>query len=85
MRQVEAVLKHFPEIVLVMTTVGTCDGRNYARINLRLTERSARERSQKELERAIRDALKPIPGIELAVGLRSADLGQPARARTPRR
>ena len=66
--QVEAALKSFPEIALVMTTVGTSDGRNYARVNLRLTERSERERSQKQIERAIRSALKPVPGIELAIG-----------------
>ena len=67
-REVEEVLKRFPEIVLAMTTVGTQDGRNYARVNLRLTDRGARERSQKDLERAIRQALRPIPGIELALG-----------------
>src|SRR5258705_6509522 len=69
MQQIEQALKRFPEISLVMTTVGTNDGRNYARINLRLTERSARDRSQKQIERAIRAALKPIPGIELATGI----------------
>ena len=67
-REVEEVLKRFPEIVLTMTTVGTEDGRNYARVNLRLTDRGTRARSQKELERAIRAALRPIPGIELALG-----------------
>jgi multidrug efflux pump subunit AcrB len=67
-REVELALKQFPEIVLAMTTVGSWDGRNYARVNLKLTERSARGRSQKDLEQAIRTALKPIPGIELAVG-----------------
>jgi multidrug efflux pump subunit AcrB len=68
-REAEAVLKQFPEIVLTMTTVGNAwDGRNYARINLKLTPREARARSQKDLERDIRNALKPIPGIELALG-----------------
>ncbi|HEX5864032.1 MAG TPA: efflux RND transporter permease subunit, partial [Casimicrobiaceae bacterium] len=67
-REVEAVLKRFPEIVLAMTTVGTQDGRNYARVNVKLTGRGERARSQKELERAIRQALRPIPGIELALG-----------------
>jgi len=67
-REVEAVLKQFPEIELAMTTVGSWDGRNYARVNLRLTNRSERARSQKDLEKAIRTALKPIPGIELALG-----------------
>jgi HAE1 family hydrophobic/amphiphilic exporter-1 len=67
-REVEEVLKRFPEVVLAMTTVGTQDGRNYARVNLRLTDRGTRARSQKDLERAIRQALRPIPGIELALG-----------------
>jgi len=67
-REVEEALKRFPEILLTMTTVGTEDGRNYARVNVRLTDRGARARSQKEIEGAIRAALKPIPGIELALG-----------------
>ncbi len=68
-REAEAVLKQFPEILLAMTTVGNAwDGRNYARINLKLTDRDKRARSQKDLERDIRNALKPIPGIELALG-----------------
>ncbi len=66
--EVEAALKAFPEIALTMTTIGTEDGRNYARVNLRLVDRGQRDRSQKEIERAIRAALKPIPGIELALG-----------------
>ncbi len=68
-REAEAALKQFPEIVLAMTTVGNAwDGRNYARINLKLTDRDKRARTQKDLERDIRNALKPIPGIELALG-----------------
>jgi hydrophobe/amphiphile efflux-1 (HAE1) family protein len=67
-RQVEEALKQFPEIKLAMTTVGTSEGRNYARINLRLVDRADRDRTQKELEKAIRKALRPIPGVELTVG-----------------
>ncbi|HEY3180950.1 MAG TPA: efflux RND transporter permease subunit [Casimicrobiaceae bacterium] len=67
-REVEDALKNFPEILLTMTTVGTEEGRNYARVNLKLVDRAARDRSQKELERAIRTALKPIPGIEVSIG-----------------
>jgi multidrug efflux pump subunit AcrB len=67
-REVEAVLKQFPEILLATTTVGSWDGRNYARVDLTLTRRGERARSQKDLERAIRQALRPIPGIELALG-----------------
>jgi hydrophobic/amphiphilic exporter-1 (mainly G- bacteria), HAE1 family len=67
-REVEAVLKQFPEIILAITTVGTEDGRNYARVNMRLTPRGARARTQKDLEKAIRAALRPIPGLEPALG-----------------
>ena len=76
--EAERVLAKFPEIALVMTTVGTEDGRNYARVNLKLVDRSRRSRSQKELERAIRAALKPIPGLATCAGLRLSDLVQPA-------
>ncbi|HET7032007.1 MAG TPA: efflux RND transporter permease subunit [Casimicrobiaceae bacterium] len=67
-QQVEAMLKGVPEIALAMTTIGTEEGRNYARVNLRLVDRKDRKRSQKEIERAIRTQLKPVPGVELAFG-----------------
>ncbi|MEO6928347.1 MAG: efflux RND transporter permease subunit [Casimicrobiaceae bacterium] len=67
-RQVEEVLKGFPEIDLAMTTVGTEDGRNYSRVNLRLVDRSKRQRKQVEIENAIRKAVLPIAGLELALG-----------------
>jgi hydrophobe/amphiphile efflux-1 (HAE1) family protein len=67
-KQVEEVLKAFPEIDLAMTNVGTDDGRNYARINLRLVDRAARKRTQQQLEIAIRQAVLPIAGIELSLG-----------------
>jgi len=67
-QQVEAALKGFADIALVMTTVGTDQGRNYARVNLKLADRKDRSRTQKEIERALRAELKPIPGIELAFG-----------------
>jgi hydrophobe/amphiphile efflux-1 (HAE1) family protein len=67
-RQVEAALKAVPEIALTMTTIGTDEGRNYARVNLKLVDRAHRTRSQKQIEQAIRKELKPIPGIELALG-----------------
>jgi hydrophobe/amphiphile efflux-1 (HAE1) family protein len=67
-KQVEALLKAFPEIDLAMTTVGTEDGRNYARVNLRLVDRAKRHRTQQQLELAIRDVIVPIAGVELALG-----------------
>ncbi len=67
-RQVEEALRAFPEIRLAMSTVGTDEGRNYARVNLRLVDREQRARSQKTLEREIRKTLAPIAGIELTLG-----------------
>jgi hydrophobe/amphiphile efflux-1 (HAE1) family protein len=67
-RQVEAALKSIPEVALTMTTIGTEEGRNYARVNLKLVDRSKRTRTQKDIEQAIRKEVKPIPGVELALG-----------------
>ena len=67
-RQVEAALQAFPEVKLAMTQVGTEEGRNYARINLKLKDRTLRKRTQKEVENAIRAAIRPIPGIEATFG-----------------
>ncbi len=68
-RQVEDALKAFPEIAITDTNVGTDDGKNYARINLKLADRKVKaRRSQKELEQAIRAKLATIAGIELSVG-----------------
>src|SRR5262249_48792145 len=66
-REVEEALKQFHEVELTMTTVGTEDGRNYARVNLKLVDRGNRKRSQKALEAPIRDFWRPIPGVDLAI------------------
>ncbi|NEX61709.1 efflux RND transporter permease subunit [Noviherbaspirillum galbum] len=68
-RQVEEALKEFSEIEVISSTVGTDDGRNYAEVNLRLTDaRKSHRRPQKEIEKAIRERLATIPGVELSVG-----------------
>ena len=68
-RQVEDALKSFPEIAIADTNVGTDDGKNYSRINLKLVDRKVTpRRSQKDLEQAIRAKLTTIAGIELSVG-----------------
>ena len=48
-QQVEAMLKDVPEVALAMTTIGTDEGRNYARVNLRLVDKDKRTRSQKQI------------------------------------
>ncbi|MEC5159713.1 efflux RND transporter permease subunit [Janthinobacterium sp. CG_S6] len=68
-RQVEAALRAFPEIDSVIATVGTEDGRNTARVDLKLSDVNAtRRRPQKALEALIRARLLPVAGITLSVG-----------------
>ncbi|MFZ6675511.1 efflux RND transporter permease subunit [Undibacterium sp. Xuan67W] len=67
--QVEAILKEIPEIVTMNTSVGVEGERNAAQINLKLTQpRISPRKPQKEIESAIRQRLKSVPGIELGVG-----------------
>ncbi len=74
LRQVEDVVKALPEVRMVSTNVGeganNAGGRNQASLNIQLVKPNERRRSQKELEGVIRTALKPIPGIDVALGQR---------------
>ena len=70
LRQVEEVMRTFPEIRMVSTTVGdTGNGsRNSATLSIQLTKPHERQRSQSQLEKALREALLPIPGISVTLG-----------------
>ena len=70
MHQVEDALRaSYPEIASIITTVGGENGSNTALVNLKLTDRKlTHRRLQKDLEKSIRERLKPIAGIELSVG-----------------
>jgi multidrug efflux pump subunit AcrB len=72
-RQVEEILARYKEIKTVSTVVGStgegmATGRNQAVMNISLVDREQRERSQKQIEDAIRADLAKIPGVELSVG-----------------
>lgn len=68
-KQVEEILKSYPEIDIVNTVVGTNDGRNSARLDVKLTKRSeTHRRSQQDLEADIRKRLAAVSGIESSVG-----------------
>ncbi|MCZ8175252.1 MAG: efflux RND transporter permease subunit [Pseudomonadota bacterium] len=67
-RQLEAIVQTFPEVEYVSTWVGGPGQRNQAWINIRLVDRQARKRSQKEVEDALRDAVAVIPGTDISVG-----------------
>ena len=70
LRQVEEVVRRFSEIRMVSTTVGdTGNGsRNSATLSIQLTKPHERQRSQSQLEKALREALLPIPGISVTLG-----------------
>jgi len=74
LQQVEALIRALPEVRMVSTSVGagasSNGGRNQATLNIQLVKPRERERSQKQVEQAIREALKPIPGIDVALGQR---------------
>jgi multidrug efflux pump subunit AcrB len=72
-RQVEEIVRSFPEVESVTTNVGGqgngfAVGRAQASINIGLVDRSKRKRSQSQVEDAIRERIANIPGIETAVG-----------------
>ena len=74
MRQVEDVVRTMPEVRMISADIGGGDFSNGARntgtVNIQLIRRGERKRSQKQVEDAIREALRPIPGIDVSLGQR---------------
>lgn len=68
-KEMEKRLKKYPEVTHVYTTVGA----NTISINVTLIEKQARTKSSKQIASEIRDDLKGISGLELAV--KAASLG----------
>jgi hydrophobe/amphiphile efflux-1 (HAE1) family protein len=67
-KRVEQALADFPEIKTVDTSIGADGARNSATLALQLTPRGERKRDQKAVERAVRERVAAIPGVELSVG-----------------
>jgi multidrug efflux pump subunit AcrB len=67
-RQVEEVLKALPEVKTVSTWVGGSGQRNQAWLNISLTDRKERSRTQKQVEEDIRSRVARIPGVDASVG-----------------
>ncbi len=68
-RQVEEVVRSYREVEMMVANVGTGEGRNVARVEVRLTERTKRPNlTVKDFEKQVRDKIRAMPGIELAVG-----------------
>ncbi len=71
-RQVEAIVREFPEARYTLATLntGNAQGKNSASIYVRLVERKARTRSADEVSGALRERLAGVPGITVThVGL----------------
>ncbi len=71
-RQVEAIVREFPEVNYTLATIntGNAQGKMYASIYIRLVDRKARSRSVDELSGVLRDRLKQVPGITVThIGL----------------
>jgi hydrophobic/amphiphilic exporter-1 (mainly G- bacteria), HAE1 family len=67
-KRVEEVLRGFKEIDTIDTSIGTEGGKNTARINLKLVPKDRRDRTQKQMEQAIRQRVAAVPGVDLRVG-----------------
>jgi HAE1 family hydrophobic/amphiphilic exporter-1 len=67
-RHVEEALREIEGVDAIVTTVGTDEGKNYARILVRLKDRQIHDRPpQKEIERIIRERVAPMAGLELMI------------------
>ncbi|MFY8083657.1 MAG: efflux RND transporter permease subunit [Rubrivivax sp.] len=67
-RQVEGVIKALPEVKTLSTWVGGAGQRNQAWLNISLTDRKERSRSQKQVEEDIRNRVARIAGVDASVG-----------------
>jgi len=69
MLQVEAVVRKLPEVRLVSAQVGDVDGsRNTGNLSIQLVKPGERQRTQKQVEEVIRQAIAPIPGVDVSLG-----------------
>jgi multidrug efflux pump subunit AcrB len=68
-RDVEEVLQKIEGVRHVVAMIGTDEGKNYARIMLRLTDpkKDGPRPSQKEIEKTVRDRLARMAGLELKI------------------
>jgi HAE1 family hydrophobic/amphiphilic exporter-1 len=74
-RQVEAIIREFPEVRYTLATLNTGNalGKNNTSIYIRLVDRKNRQRNVDEMSGILRDRLKKVPGITVThVGLLDA-------------
>ncbi|MDI1246244.1 MAG: efflux RND transporter permease subunit [Rhodoferax sp.] len=71
-RQVEGIIRTFPEVNYTLTTIntGNAQGKMYASIYIRLVDRKQRKLSVDDMSTALRQRLREVPGISVThVGL----------------
>jgi HAE1 family hydrophobic/amphiphilic exporter-1 len=64
-RQVEAILREFPEVRYTLTTIntGSAQGKMYANVYVRLVDRDQRDRNADTMSAVLRERLRSVPGI----------------------
>jgi hydrophobic/amphiphilic exporter-1 (mainly G- bacteria), HAE1 family len=64
-KQVEAIVREFPEVKYTLATVntGNAAGKIYANVYVRLVDRKDRSRNVDQLSNILRERLKQVPGI----------------------
>ena len=68
-RDAEAAIHEIEGVDSIVTTIGTDEGRNYARVRVLLKDKEQFERpSQKEIEAQIRNRLSSFAGLSLTMG-----------------
>jgi HAE1 family hydrophobic/amphiphilic exporter-1 len=78
-RQVEAIIREFPEVRYTLSTIntGNAQGKMYANIYIRLVDRKARSLSVDQMSVVLRHRLSQVPGITVThVGLLDSVGGQ---------
>ena len=78
-RQVEAIIRSFPEVRYTLATIntGSANGKIYASIYIRLVDRKSRTLGIDQMSVALRERLKHVPGIAVThVGLLDSVGGQ---------
>ena len=78
-RQVESIIREFPEVRYTLTTIntGNAQGKIYANVYIRLVDRKDRSLSVDAMSTVLRARLKQVPGITVKhVGLLDAVGGQ---------
>jgi multidrug efflux pump subunit AcrB len=61
-------VRALPEVAIVSSWIGGVGQRNQATLDIALTPRAERRRTQAQVEAAIRAAIEPIPGVQATVG-----------------